>query len=299
LSALAQRGVIADADKEARFNTAQQFTEVRDELIRKYRQRMASVVGDPAEFERKTGVPRQTSREWLKSGKRRTSPRLEDALLRVGLFGDLPGVPQGRLSLDFLAALSDEPDREAHVEVGDLRRKLAQIVISNALGEKQRAQNRFLYAAVSKSLQIPVEHRDSLTPDGSKLPASVTAAIGERLVTELCKIVRDAVTADMTEQLQGRAERFRQRLVSRADGLESVDEMSRETLIAFVKDSQTLAEQATTAIDKAAHSPDLLPEATTLAEQAEGVMDSVRLRMKETRTDREGRLKSRRHEGNP
>jgi hypothetical protein len=103
----------------------------------------------------------------------------------------------------------------------------------------------------------------------------------------------------MTEQLQGRAERFRQRLVSRADGLESVDEMSRETLIAFVKDSQTLAEQATTAIDKAAHSPDLLPEATTLAEQAEGVMDSVRLRMKETRTDREGRLKSRRHEGNP
>lgn len=75
------------------------------------------------EFAKTIGVSSHTSVEgWFKGED--SFPKLHQ-LRAIAQNATIEGVPKGKISLDWLCGMSDEPNREARTEVGDLPRALA------------------------------------------------------------------------------------------------------------------------------------------------------------------------------
>jgi transcriptional regulator with XRE-family HTH domain len=79
------------------------------------------------EFAEQVGLPHSTVNAWVNI--EGSQPTLAD-LRAIATNAEHPGVPRGRLSVDWLCGLSEEPNREARAEFGQLRGVLAAYVAS-------------------------------------------------------------------------------------------------------------------------------------------------------------------------
>lgn len=100
-------------------------TAQRGERLRElFSERLALLKGERSlrAFAADVGIPHSTIHSWSRD--ERSQPNMAH-LRAIAEHAEFPGVKRGRLSVDWLCGLSDEPDRDARAEVGQLPGVLA------------------------------------------------------------------------------------------------------------------------------------------------------------------------------
>jgi len=138
-------------------------------------------------FGAEAGLSHSTMNGWTTN--KNAQPNMAD-LRALAQRATLPGVRAGRLSVDWLCGLSDEPDRDARAEVGQLPGVLANHVAQEVLGRLPRTGlwKSFVYywrtdgkAIIAQAIEREVECFRQASDGMDDLAREERAVIKERL----------------------------------------------------------------------------------------------------------------------